>query len=118
MKLSMAIREGAALSTQARLDFFKFKDDKVQSSCALGSAICGIIGSTDMEAVNLICRRGIYEYLREICAPEYASYHDIRVDSPDSMANNAELFEVVQYLNDTLCWSREKIADWLEGKGF
>lgn len=104
MKLSEAIRLGAMLAPQTiggRTD--------AEGRCALAGA-CDVLG--------------IASVFNEGCQHQEMDYHALharfpvlltKVPSPtDSIYGPRELRLIIWFLNDSLGWTREAIADWIE----
>jgi len=100
MKLSEAIRAGAALAPQVKGVF-----SLDGGTCALGAAYQAIHGEPP---------------LLKMTVPDLTRYLGVdmfqRVDCPVSHYSK-HLFDAVIDLNDDFNWSRERIADWLETLG-
>lgn len=92
LKLSDAIRIGARIRPQCRLD--PFRDGK---SCAIGAAYEGATG----------------EYNEEMDMCDIRDELRIRGIWPLTLPTSA-----IWPLNDCERWSREQIADWLEAQGY
>ena len=99
MKLSEAIRLGAAITEQEYGAFFRQIDDRVVATCALGGAAL---------AAGIPIR----------CSSEqniYDKWPIIRRLSTHPLRNiRWSMGIIIAILNDTDRWSREKIADWVE----
>lgn len=108
MKLSEAIRLGLKLRPQCRGSFFTY--GKLEGSCVLGAAYEGYYGTrgTTMESVaDSLSQR--FPILRQLVD---------RALVPDCIKNENDrhlLNNVVTTLNDYKEWTREEIADWVEG---
>jgi len=108
MKLSEAIRLGAKLRPQCKGSFFCY--GKLEGSCALGAAYEGYYGSrgdsTEGVASSVSARFPILRLLVD------------RTKVPDCISGENDRFllnNVVTSLNDYKGWTREQIADWVEG---
>lgn len=99
MKLSDAIRRGAALRPQGFGDYF---DDR--GSCALGAAIEAITG-------NLIFDDDLWFDFPELECIRVACPADQQGFCPVGTTN---LEIIITHLNDGHRWPREAIADWLD----
>lgn len=123
MKLSEAIRKGAELRPQAFGQYFE-----EGTSCALGAAAEALDEEIHQALVSdtypEIGRTGDVLhaqfptlFTRTISTSEMQTIVHVE-DWPEySLLYKRSLWTIIPYLNDTLRWSREKIADWLEGKG-
>jgi hypothetical protein len=106
MKLSEAIRAGAKMRPQGDGFFFTEGDDGI-ASCAIGAA-CEAVG---LEAAYANGSRYDFAWktfpilLSEVDYPKGFSYGGRSSD---------EMTAVIYTLNDSLKWSREAIAEWVE----
>lgn len=103
MKLSEAMRKGAAIRPQGFFSFFppvwnERKGEYSEQSCAMGAAYEAATGENDLDLLDSYMQ---LEIMRSLFG-----------DIPEDIQ-----YEIMQK-NDTMRWSREKIADWLESKGF
>ena len=100
MKLSTAILKGCKIrrKTSAQL----FEDNK---SCALGAAYEGVTGKYNGGGELTLLRKK-FPILRRV-APK----------SSKSWGYSETIEEIIISRNDTLGWSREKIARWLKKLG-
>ena len=109
-KLSELIREGAKLRPQCTGDFFQPIGGIGLGSCAFGAAYEALGGKAS--AVNTVdCIDYIQKELDIDLTNEYSYSH------PETEEYHS-LDEIIPNLNDDWDWSREQIADWLEGLGF
>ncbi len=101
MKLSEAIRLGAALREQAYFEMFV--DDR---SCALGAAAeaIGCKPAQDDEGNDACCDR---------IAIAFPILH-ITVEHPQLMGKRDQVQWLIASLNDNARWTRQQIADWVE----
>lgn len=121
MKLSQAMREGAAKRPQCRDVFFN-KIRGVLCSCALGAAFEG--GGLINGAA--LTRRAVELHMGLIAQFEGFETYDVNNSGmlpfpcPSFSCNErpAQLPEIAVHLNDEHNWSREQIADWLESIGY
>lgn len=112
MKLSMAIRKGAKLHPQGRLYFGEYsKDNSEFFTCAIGAAYEAItklrppVSMLDAGVRNTVAHAvGININTRPLRDP---------VDGA-----TRTVFDTIAQLNDRHKWTREAIADWLEGQGY
>lgn len=106
MKLSEAIRLGAALAPQAfAILATKDKSGRVLSTCAIGAAlhaVSAIHSDTTPSTSELTELFSVVTALRSCPGDDGCVYWV------------ASVFEVVTHLNDNHLWSRERIADWVE----
>lgn len=100
MKLSEAIRIGAAMSLPAKITAIKRDDKGRLHACALGAAHLGAGGDPDEENVYL----AVATLWPELNKPAVAGEDDLESS--------------IWRRNDGRGWSRERIADWLEGLGY
>jgi hypothetical protein len=109
-KLSQAIREGAKLRPQTTLAYFYRCDDGELGSCALGAAA---------EALGLnLSSEGIGMQTDSILSKRFGGLLDKPTQHPLFPHVVLRLEKVITDLNDVQGWSREQIADWLEGLGY
>lgn len=109
MKLSEAIRCGAAETEQAFGKFLNCDDGHV-TCCALGAAAYCF----GKDVPNLSCE--IYYTIKEHVGVDLLD--DIRVAHPIDEGSTGDLEGIIIELNDTHHWSREAIADWVESVGY
>lgn len=96
-EIAAAIRRGIAMRPkQAFREFFVGND----ASCALGAAFDGFGTFDSPEALASAVCCSIEGY---VSVPSATGEHRTRC-----------LDDAIAYLNDERCWSRERIADWLE----
>lgn len=106
MRLSEAIRLGGMSRPQctgvmARLSL----DGQIESICALGAA--GFAAGLDLKAVEDSDWELLYDQF-----PLLRMEHP---DTPDRIDFACNLGHLIYQMNDSLLWSRERIADWVEG---
>jgi hypothetical protein len=111
MQLSEAIREGAQLRPQCRMQMFLRLGDIIHS-CALGAAYEGagyVARLRGMEKIPITLDT-LWPKLstRVVVCPVSGCPSNGRITVRDHIA----------HLNDEHNWSREQIAEWLEGQGF
>lgn len=109
IKLSEAMRKGAKIRPQTRNHYYAMGDDGRWCSCAMGAAIEGALGN-----MELITRHGA-EVLFGGVLGDFVTAPDVRISDSDE---KIKLMKAVLCLNDDLEWTRERIADWLEGIGY
>ena len=103
MKLSEAIKAGAKQMPQCERLLFDI-DKNPTKCCALGAAYLGI---------ELSLMNGDKSWRLIKAFPELQQL----AICPECGAKNKTLFGVIgEHLNDTHRWTRERIADWLEGQ--
>lgn len=108
MKLSEAIRLGAMNTEQARCAM----RDPQGRTCAMGSAL-DAAGLLDLVTGDLIYNETItlHPKVRE-------RFPILAEDAPltlrDGTSTTQPLYCAIAYLNDTMNWTREQIADWVE----
>ena len=107
IKLSEAIRIGAAKRPQGKGNYFPLSKEHVVCSCVLGAALEGAMGRLRVQ--SLIAKE-LYEIF-----PILSETTSLQTQTIDV---SGTLFEVCATLNDTFNWTREQIADWLESEGF
>jgi hypothetical protein len=112
MKLSDAIRAGAAKRPQGTGIYFPVLDDGTIASCTLGAAIEGaypdIDPCSDPQLIGWLLHRTFRAVLR------------LDVVDPTMPPKVTDLFPVettIHHMNDELGWTREQIADWLHSLG-
>lgn len=108
MQLSEAIRIGAMLKPQTFTQFF---DESSQGTCALGAAL-DTIGALDLT--------DIFSPAQNIALntrwPEVMATTTDRCPADRCLCGSfRDLFSAVTHLNDVHRWTREAIADWVEG---
>ncbi len=91
LRLSEAMRLGAMLKPQG----FEILRDALGRTCALGAA---------GEAVGHLHLRAIYPIL------------DLPATCPVHGFRGFRLIDAIVSLNDVHCWTRERIADWIEAE--
>jgi len=109
MGLSGAMRKGAKIRPQTRNHYYAMDDDGRWCSCAMGAAIEGALG------VMEVFSPGGVEALFGIVLGELVVPPDERISDGDE---KIQLIPAILRLNDDLGWTREQIADWLEGIGY
>jgi hypothetical protein len=122
-KLSDAIRLGAAIHPQYFNNLFGWQftqsgnpdQMEVSRTCALGAAMVGIgkmpenfLASVKQPSLDLLNTRWPCLNYDEPCPS---------CDGDSKWAANHNLQSIIVHLNDGHKWSREKIANWLEGLG-
>lgn len=112
MTLSRAIREGAKLHHQAVEDYIVRRPDGEYTTCAMGAAAEVIYGFDATVAFLENNTRPLSHEIARSCGVER-----LRVDNPVDYRSDY-VVNVVVALNDLHMWSREAIADWLEGMGY
>src|SRR4051812_46732860 len=100
MRLSDAIRLGAMLKPQAIGDLLS---EDCTSSCAIGAAL-DAIGALDQRTVIAISEWPLLQSPVVACP----ACHSAHLDDTD-------LYDNITTLNDVHEWTRERIADWIEG---
>jgi hypothetical protein len=115
MKLSEAIRKGAALHRQA-FGVFRVGTDRPVATCALGAAYEAIKGelppNNDEVVFPVIAACDGYNAEKLVpCPADSEDCHDRWVEAQSSV------FAMVMHLNDMHEWSRQCIALWLEEQG-
>jgi len=110
MRLSEAMRIGASWSPQTRL-IMKSKD----GTCAMGAAYEGTFGTITnnmMEGDNL-------QYIKienlDKLLKTYPILYEFSMFVTKSVVV-APIDQIIVSLNDSYCWTREEIADWIEMK--
>jgi hypothetical protein len=124
MKLSEAIREGIKKDgVQVFNTYFDYafpdpgasfyskanKEAPIIGCCALGAALIGIRNFKTYKDVNINESMGIYK--------EFPALNRCNFKFPLRDSFDQDLFSAITSLNDTYKWTREQIADWLEGIG-
>lgn len=112
MKLSEAMRKGAELTIQARGSLLELSGTEAPAAtCAIGAAYVGLKGK------EVIAEDWSYRQVEE----EFPELMERHVNLPVAGPNELETMQMeyaIWKLNDRLHWTREAIADWLEGQGF
>lgn len=112
--LSAAIRYGSKLKPQAIGALFKFNAaTEMIHSCAVGAAYDAVVtakGGHVSSAVQPDVDHALHEHFGEIMS------RPLGVPGECGKIEGCAL-EVIPYLNDSLRWSRERIADWLQENG-
>ena len=96
MKLSEAIRLGAMLYPQGRVLLFN-----AGRACALGSALAALGMSDFTDGCTVIRKHYPFLKTERVC--------------PACGGKDSMFFIVGEHLNDTHNWTREHIADWVQG---
>lgn len=123
MKLSEAIRKGSEITCPLNGAYFEYNfDDHKVCACAMGAALCAVKPElledvksmrtfpTDSQLFNMaeeFFGEILFKYPQELIEEGYTYEEDI-----------GSLVSVVIELNDECDWTRERIADWLDQKGF
>lgn len=107
MKLSEAIRKGAQEYPQCRGRRFVMRDDRLACD-AIGAAVC---------ALNVKPYPCIID--GRITALLHAQWPELghQCTPPRYEPSECTLFNAIDFLNDSLKWSREEIAAWLSQMG-
>lgn len=120
IKLSEAIRQGAQLRPQTKGSYFTIADnpdseseEAIVCSCALGAAYETITGDT----LPYMPSSTIDKDLIANTIEAQTSISFTKQVFPPHLAYGTSLFSAICDLNDRQDWSRERIADWLEGIG-
>ncbi len=118
MKLSVAIRKGIELDgEQCYHNYAEFdKDGKVIRCCALGAAAIGLKGLGHFEP----CHEQAFSSALLPLLGNSIPKSDVPKEFLDHRGTKRDSFvvdDVVVTLNDSLKWTRERIADWLESIG-
>mgnify|MGYP001594985193 CR=1 FL=1 len=111
MKLSEAIRLGAAISPQT---FYTLRN-RLGGTCALGSAAAAS-GISLIKAESEICAtlRHMYpdlDYIIPICPVCLVRHISVGVVGE---IVSCKCIDIIIHLNDIHKWTREQIADWIE----
>jgi hypothetical protein len=101
MKLSEAIRAGAVKCPQTTGTYYRDG-----ATCALGAAYEGAFGQ--MPATGYL---SVYERLVALFPALRTPYDG------DGDSESWDLRDAIMHRNDSLGWTREQIADWLESQG-
>lgn len=120
MKLSAAIRKGIKKDgKQIFGTLFEYKDKKLVGCCALGAAYIGAFG---VSYAKLYCRgeegdeADPFNEVLSSRVPFAKLPREMR--ALRSIKRDACLDDVITSLNDLCKWSREEIANYLEGIGY
>lgn len=116
MKMSQAMRKGAAIRPKCEAAYF-FDDGNVVKSCALGAAL---EGSGQMDPTQYGQSRGPIQ-LRDFFEVPYFGITGKQCPHAECAQSkgygHSSIETIVMCLNDDCGWSREEIADWLESIG-
>lgn len=115
-KLSQAMRYGATLRPQAQWDFFVESDNMYEEiqSCALGAVWEAITGRTEThnEGDDVIGFLATFFDLGNEDKP-------FRTEIPcPPEGRKKPIFWAITHMNDSLLYTREEIADYLEKLGY
>jgi hypothetical protein len=116
-KLSELMREGAKLNPQLRdgryVSGYPLDKNPEVRTCALGAAYLAA-------GNNYGIAPAVYDWLFAHFPMDTPTPlpDGIEVTEFDRYYRDDSLFNAINYLNDDLAWTRERIADWLEGKGY
>jgi hypothetical protein len=113
MKLSEAIRAGAKIRPQCHGGLFQIDGGEIKS-CALGAALEGAGLYTPSEE-EILASTTLLNKWSELGGGDYLC------PSPRHPSEDTEEFHLeilIEHLNDVHRWTRERIADWLEEKGY
>lgn len=110
MRLSEAIRRGVKETVPAQGQILFLVGGEVYA-CALGAAHIGSGGSKDMYQAE------VYEAIENLW-PELNTVFIPDEPEMETKQSSRPLEEAIWVRNDRLSWSRERIADWLEGLGY
>jgi hypothetical protein len=107
MKLSEAMRIGAKLRPQGFGYLFQLNENDQVCSCAIGAAAEGLLGTDPF-----VLKMGLSDVKEKF--PQLGEH----VPNPGREGATQSLKTVIIHLNDEQEWTREEIADWLEGIGY
>ena len=113
MKLSEAIKNGAKIRPQCYGGLFQIDGSEIKS-CALGAALEGAGLYTPSEE-ELLASTTLFNAWPELGGGDCLCPSK-RHPSDDTEEFHLEI--LIEHLNDTHRWTREQIAEWLEGKGY
>lgn len=118
MKLSEAMRKGAAVSPPAKGLYFRVLTEHpdVICSCALGAAAIGAF-DLDPSLDSGWTLRQCSQAERQLFETYYILFTD-NVAAPVSDLDEDSLHTIIAKLNDEYNWTREQIADWLQSIGY
>lgn len=108
MKLSEAIQEGAKIRPQEYGRYYSPQGYPCTGSCALGAAHEAATGNISQ---TMYARMITQALLQSFPCLNEAVEHPIT-------GKTYGLDEVIVHLNDKAQWTREQIAEWLEGLGY
>lgn len=117
-KLSALVREGAKQYPEQIFGvWFKYslQTGELCGTCTIGAAAAAL-GITRYKGAFQALLAGLGWTLAEqpyVAYPDYAPVWDFVLDR-----HHMNIFEAIGCLNDVARWSREMIADWLEGIGY
>jgi hypothetical protein len=117
MKLSEAIREGSKIRPQGFLDWFEVRDGQV-CSCAMGAAYEAVRPAKAAEWIELLKEEGeLFDDLNFAkLFPGLPTTNTFPCPACDKWGL-LMLTQAAGHLNDDHEWTREAIADWVEGYG-
>lgn len=99
IRLSEAIRLGSVLAPQCFSTLYQHGNGEVIATCALGSSL---------HAIGLLQANGVvYEQIFPLAM--------LCTDPPIEGCCETTVCGIIISLNDRYQWTREKIADWVEG---
>lgn len=101
LKISEAMREGAKMHPQGRL--YYCQDGK---TCALGAACIGAGATCEQLAKSLIVSPSTFWPDIQTLAVHPVKMVDMRLE------------DIIANLNDQYDWTRERIAAWLDTRGY
>lgn len=120
MKLSEAIRAGAAMRPQGFHDYIRWIPDDagntVVCTCALGAAYEASTGQLPPSVDELDAADGPTSNPPSVLK-QFADVLRVQVQHPLRPVQGDVAHTIVS-LNDTYKWTRERIADWLEQQGY
>lgn len=108
MKLSEAIRKGCQGTLQAQGRYY---EKRTGALCALGAARKAFGDKPEEMNGALINNSRLHSLLFDNERVNPATKKNFTTEFKE------KVFSVIQDLNDTQRWTREAIADWLEGEG-
>jgi len=126
MKLSAAIRKGIEMDGPQVFGQYATWDaeGKMNGCCALGAAAIAIKGTSlpfgsSSSFNDILMENGLTRPLvptEKIPEEALPYFYNLNV-ARDPLLKSIHVAELVVILNDNLKWTRERIADWLEGIG-
>ena len=118
MKFSRLMRDGHTGLEQAFNGFFVFDTEgEIHCACAIGSAMIGAAGTTNLKDVLAYWKtRTSGNLTAGLVLNKLNIDRNMQVTNPVT-GKNGSLIRVIFDLNDMYRWEIIKIADWLKGIG-
>ena len=104
MRLSDAMRIGAAIRPQCQGGMFRTSSKGIKYSCAVGAIMEGLTGRSDITVDDFLYAT----------FPIFSKKVSCPVNHQTMMVPTASLGAIIIHLNDNHGWTRERIADWID----